>query len=74
MCTIRGKRALASLGQHLKALEADRAHENRRAFVDGDRNRDGLLVGIEVGVDRGDLRVGIAAIGVERLDALRDPS
>ena len=62
---------LVSLGQHIHALEPDRAHDDGGAFVDGDDKRHGLLVLVEISVNRRHLRVGIATIGIERLDALQ---
>ena len=54
----------------VEADEFDGRHPNRLALRNRDRHIDGVLLVVQLDVESGDPRVGIAAIGVKRLDAL----
>jgi hypothetical protein len=56
-------------GQRVEAFERNALDEHRRAFVDPDRYRDLVLRVVQLGVDGDDPGLGVAAIGIERLDA-----
>ena len=55
----------------LEAGEIDRLDEHRRAFVNGDGQIDLILLVVQLDVEAGDARVGVAAVGVERLHPLQ---
>ena len=50
--------------------EIDRAHGDRRAFVDSDRHVHAVLLVVQLDIERGDPRVGVPAVGVEGRDSL----
>ena len=55
----------------VESRKVDRLDEHRRAFGDRHREIDLVLLVVELDVEAGDPRVGIAAVGVERLNPLQ---
>ena len=53
-----------------KPTKFDGRDAHRLALVDGHGEVDGVLLVVQLDVEAGDAGVGIAAVGVERLDAL----
>ena len=57
-------------GNRVEPFERDVLHDHRLPFGDLDRDVDLGLVRIQSGVDADDFGIGVAAVGVIRLDAL----
>ena len=56
---------------HVEPDEVDRRDPDRFAFGDGDGDVDRVLFVVQLDVETGHARVGVPAVGVERLDPLQ---